>query len=77
MDGCTQLSHIDQIFMTFIDVRQCRLSGISEQEFLLPDQVEKVQREEAGSPDLKSYFCFSRSSKAQEVTCKCIHNSEG
>lgn len=77
MDGFTQLSHINQIFMTLIDIRQYRISGISQQEYLLPDQVEKVQREEAGSPELKSYFCFSRSSKAQEVTCKCVHNSEG
>lgn len=59
------------------DVHRCRLLGISEHEYLLPDQVEKVQREEGGSPEVKSYFCFSRSSKAQEVTCKCIHNSEG
>lgn len=31
MDGCTQSSHIDQIFMTFIDVSQRRILGISEQ----------------------------------------------
>lgn len=30
MDGCTQSSHIDQIFMTFIDVSQRRISWISE-----------------------------------------------
>lgn len=40
-----------------------------------PDQVGKVQKEEAGSPEVRSFWCFSMS-KAQEVTCKWIHNSD-
>lgn len=62
--------------VTLTDILHCRtfqpyLTSVCGM-FLCPcDQVERVQNEEAGSPKVRSYFCFSsRSSKAQEVKCK-------
>lgn len=76
MDGGTQGTHIRPDIhgiyrrktILMIQDRSALLCG------LFPDQVGKVQKEEAGSPEVRSYFCFRN--KAQEATCKCTHTSD-